>query len=71
MTVISTQASKDFQTNKQSLWKIPTVLMLLCGFFLPWGTELESVIHINPSTVFAAIASILVVYWMLFARKSA
>jgi O-antigen ligase len=43
--------------------------MLLCAFFLPWGPRLESTIHINLSKMFAVFASLLILHWILCARR--
>lgn len=61
-TITSTSSGRD------SLLRIPTVLILLCAFFLPWGPGAEGMIHINVSKVFAALAFLLIVCWVFGAK---
>lgn len=69
MTIVPTKSSGNLCTEQEALFRIPTVLILLCAFFLPLGPALEGVMHVNLSKTYAALASLLIIYWALFARR--
>ena len=53
--------------RRDSLLRIPIVLILLCAFFLSWGPGTQGAIHINPSKIFAALAFLVILCWILSA----
>jgi len=68
MGAVSSKLAKNQVSKRTKLLSVPMILILLCGFFLPWGPGMQKVATLYISKVFAAFGFLLIIYWFLFAR---
>lgn len=68
MDTASSKLGQGLVSKRTKLLSVPMILILLCGFFLPWGAGTQKFASLYVSKLFAAFGLLLIIYWTLFAR---